>query len=88
MKTFIAAFALIAALPGAASAQTAPAQDHANHQGMNHGKDHKDCCEHKTPDGKPMECCAKAAKEGKKPACCEKHDNKGHDQHSGHNMKH
>jgi hypothetical protein len=86
MKTFFAAFALIAALPAAAPAQFKPAQDHAHHQDMDHGKEHKDCCEHKTADGKPMDCCAKAMKDGKKMACCDKHDGKG--QHAGHNMKH
>lgn len=76
MKTFIAAFALIAALPAAAQAQSAPAETHGQHQDMNHGKE-KDCCEHKTPDGKPMDCCAKA-KAGGKMACCEKHEHQGH----------
>jgi hypothetical protein len=87
MKTFIAAFALIAALP--AAAQTAPAQDHSQHKGMDHsqhkgmdhGKEHKDCCKHKGDDGKPMECCAKAMKDGKKMACCDKHDMGGEKSH-------
>ena len=90
MKTFIAALALIAALPAAAQTQPAPAQDHPQHQGMDHGKEHKDCCEHKTPDGKPMECCAKAMKDGKKMACCDKHEGPGAkaDAHAGHEMNH
>jgi hypothetical protein len=89
MKTFIAAFALIAALPAAASAQSAPAQDHSQHKGMDHGEE-KDCCEHKTPDGKPMDCCAKAMKDGKKMACCEKHEGDGAkaDAHAGHKVNH
>jgi hypothetical protein len=75
MKTFIAAFALIAALPAAASAQSAPAQDHSQHKGMDHGKE--DCCEHKTPDGKPMDCCEKHEGDGAKA-----------DAHAGHKMNH
>jgi hypothetical protein len=87
MKTFIAAIALTIALPAAANAQGAPAADqHAHHQGMDHGKEHKDCCEHKGADGKVMDCCKE--KDGKKPSCCEKHGQKGHDAHSGHKMKH
>jgi hypothetical protein len=49
---------------------------------MDHGKEHKDCCQHKNKDGTPMKCCEEAAKSGKKMACCEKA--KG--QHQG--MKH
>ena len=88
MKTFITAFALIAALPAAASAQSAPAQDHSQHKGRDHGKE--DCCEHKTPEGKPMDCCAKAIKDSKKMACCEKHEGDGAkaDAHAGHKMNH
>ena len=86
MKTFIAAIALTIALPAAANAQNAPAADpHAQHKGMDHGKEHKDCCKHNNADGTPMDCCKE--KDGAKMACCEKHAKKGHDQHSGHEMK-
>jgi hypothetical protein len=53
---------------------------------MDHGKEHKDCCKHKNADGSAMNCCKE--KEGKKMACCAKHDQKGHDAHAGHAMKH
>ena len=84
MKTLIAAIALTIALPAAANAQAAQHGDHAQHQGMDHGKEHKDCCNHKNADGTPMACC-KEAKDGKKPPCCDKHA-KG--QHGGHKMNH
>jgi hypothetical protein len=80
MKTFIAAFALLAALPAAAQAQSAPAQDHSDHK----GDAHKDCCKHKNADGSPMDCCKE--KDGKRPACCQ--DQQGQDKHSGHEMSH
>jgi Ni/Co efflux regulator RcnB len=86
MKLFIAAAALIVALPAAAQAQSQPAQaeHHGEHKGMDHGKEHKGCCEHKNADGTPMDCC-KLGKDGTRPACCEKHDakagHKGHDKH-------
>jgi uncharacterized protein involved in copper resistance len=91
MKTFIAAIALTFALPAAANAQAPQHGDHHaqhrgnhdQHKGMDHGKEHKDCCEHKAVDGKPMECCKE--KDGKRAACCDKHA-KGHDGHAG--MKH
>lgn len=87
MKTFIAAIALTIALPAAANAQNAQAGDHhAQHQGMDHGKEHEDCCKHKNADGSAMTCCK--GKEGKKTACCDKHDQKRHDGHAGHAMKH
>ncbi len=87
MKTLIAAIALTIALPAAANAQNAGTGDpHAQHQGMDHGKEHKDCCKHKNADGSAMNCCKE--KESKKMACCEKHDQKGHDAHAGHAMKH
>ena len=93
MKTLIAAIALTIALPAAANAQNAGAGDpqaqhqgnHAQHEGMDHGKEHKDCCKHKNADGSTMNCCKE--KEGKKMACCAKHDEKGHDAHAGHAMK-
>ena len=51
---------------------------------MDHGKDHKGCCEHKKADGTPMDCC-KPGKDGTRPACCDKPDakaeHKGHDKH-------
>jgi hypothetical protein len=85
MKIIIAAIALTIAVPAAANTQAAAAhQDHSQHKGMDHGKDHKDCCKHKNADGSAMDCCKE--KDGKKPACCEKHDQKG--QHSGHKMNH
>lgn len=91
MKTFIAAMALVVALPAAANAQGAGHADphaqhggsHEQHKGMDHGKE---CCDHKTADGKPMNCCK--GKEGKAHACCDKKDQKGHDAHAGHGMKH
>ena len=93
MKTFIAAIALTIALPVAANAQnTQPADhaqhqgNHAQHQGMDHGKEHKDCCKHKNADAGAMNCCKE--KEGKTMACCAKHDGKGHDPHAGQAMKH
>jgi hypothetical protein len=89
MKAFIAAAALLMALPAAANAQAAPpahAEHHGEHKGMDHGKDHKGCCEHKNADGRPMDCCkeGKDGKDGKRPACCDKHakaEHKGHDKH-------
>lgn len=75
MKTLFAAFALIAALPAAAQAQTATSQEHSGH---------KDCCDHKNADGTPMDCCKE--KDGKRPACCQ--DSQGHDKHAGHEMSH
>lgn len=86
MKTFIAAIALTFALPAAANAQAAQPADHAQHQGMDHGKEHKGCCEHKNADGTPMACCAKPMKDGKKMECCEKQAQKAG--HSGHQMNH
>jgi hypothetical protein len=83
MKTLIAAIALSVAFPAAAQ-QAAQHGDHAQHKGMDHGKEHKDCCDHKNKDGTPMKCCAEAMKSGKKMDCCDK--SKGKDQHSG--MKH
>jgi len=78
MKTFIAAIALTIALPAAAHAQNAQAgENHAQHQGMDYGKEQKDCA---------MNCCK--AKEAKKMACCDKPDQKGDDAHAGHDMKH
>jgi hypothetical protein len=82
MKTLIAAFALTIAFP--ATGQQAPHSDHAQHQSGDHGKEHRNCCEHKNKDGTPMKCCADAMKSGKTPECCEKA--KSHDQHQG--MKH
>ena len=90
MKTIIAAVALVIALPAAANAQSVDSQsahanhgqDHAQHEGMDHGKEHKDCCEHKNADGTPMDCC-KPAKDGKAMACCAKHEKQQAD-HSGH----
>ena len=84
MKTIISALALIVALPAAANAQATQPDAHAQHQGMDHGKEHKDCCEHKNADGTPMKCCAEAMKDGKKMACCDKHGEKG--EHAGHDM--
>ncbi len=87
MKTLIAAIALTIAIPAAANAQSAKQQgSHGQHRGMDHGKDDKGCCAGK--GGKAMKCCDKAAKEGKKMGCCSKGDQKGHEQHSGHQMKH
>ena len=87
MKTFIATIALVFAIPAAANAQAAPHGDHAQHQGMDHGKEHKDCCKHKNADGRPMDCCKE--KDGKRPACCEKDEKSGKDAHAGHEgMKH
>jgi hypothetical protein len=85
MKFLIAAIALTAAFP-AVGQQTNHAEHagHAQHQGMDHGKEHKDCCDHKNKDGTPMKCCAEAMKSGKKMDCCDKA--KGHDAHKG--MKH
>ncbi len=85
MKLFIAAAALLVAMPAAAQTQPAAhAEHHGEHKGMDHGKDHKGCCEHKNADGTPMDCC-KPAKDGTRPACCDKHDakadHKGHDKH-------
>ncbi len=85
MKTFIAAMALVVALPAAANAQAAQpahAQEHGDHKGTDH-KDHKGCCEHKKADGTPMNCC-KEAKDGKAMACCAKHEKAG--EHAGHGM--
>ena len=82
MKILIAAIALTVAFP--AAAQQAAQADHAQHKGMDHGKEHKDCCDHKNPDGTPMKCCADAMKSGKKMECCDKA--KGQGQHQG--MKH
>jgi hypothetical protein len=84
MKTFIAAIALTIALPAAANAQGA--DPHAQHKGMDHGKEHKDCCKHKSADGSAMDCCKE--KDGKQMDCCEEHDQKGHDANAGHSMKH
>jgi hypothetical protein len=83
MKILIAAAALIVALPAAANAQTSqPAHaEHGEHKGTDHGREHKDCCEHKNADGTPMSCC-KEGKDGKRPACCDKHAAKA--EHSGH----
>ncbi|MDP9413155.1 MAG: hypothetical protein M3Q08_03490 [Pseudomonadota bacterium] len=87
MKTLIAAIALTIAIPAGVNAQSAQQQDkHDQHQSMDHGKEHKGCCEGK--GGMAMKCCDKAAKEGKKMGCCSKGDQKGHEQHSGHQMKH
>ena len=83
MKLLIAAAALIAALPAAAVAQTAPPAEHAEPKGMDHGKEHKGCCEHKNADGTPMDCC-KEGKDGKRAACCEKHDKAAHSDHKTH----
>ena len=84
MKALIAAAALLVALPAAAYAQStppAPAEHHGEHKGMDHGKEHKDCCKHKKADGTPMDCC-KPGKDGTRPACCDKHEAKG--EHQGH----
>jgi hypothetical protein len=74
MKFLIAAVALTIAVPAAAQhaghAQPAAHAGHDQHKGMDHGKDHKDCCNHKNKDGTPMKCCQEMA--GKKPDCCEK----------------
>jgi len=87
MKFLIAAAALIVASPAAAyaqQAQPAHSEDHGEHKGMDHGKEHKGCCEHKNADGTPMECC-KPGKNGKRRACCEEHDAKSeHEGHDGH----
>lgn len=80
MKTFIAALALSVAFPAVAHAQASQAEDHAQHQGMNHD----DCCDHKKADGSPMDCCKE--KDGKHADCCQ--DAKGHDKHAGHEMSH
>ena len=93
MKTFIAAIALTIALPAAANAQAAQHGDHnaqhegnhAQHQGMDHGKEHKDCCDHKGANGKSMDCCKE--KQGKMD-CCDKHEQQGKAAHAGHTMKH
>ncbi len=76
MKTFLAALALTIAMPAAAPAQSSQGNHaaHAQHQGMDHGKEHKACCEHKGSDGKPMKCCEKMGQQAKKMACCEKQD--------------
>jgi hypothetical protein len=86
MKTLIAALALIAALPAAAHAQGAQPghAEHGEHKSMDHGKEHKGCCEHKNADGTPMDCC-KEGQDGKRPACCDKHAAKaGHQDHDKH----
>ncbi len=89
MKTLIAAIALTIAIPAAANAQSAQQQGKPDqHQGMDHGKEHKGCCEGKGGDGMAMKCCDKAGKEGKKMGCCSKGGQKGREQHSGHEMKH
>ena len=83
MKLLIAAAALIAPLPAAALGQSAPPAEHAEHgehKGMDHGKEHKGCCEHKNADGTPMDCCEEG-KDGKRAACCEKHDKAEHSDH-------
>ena len=66
MKTFLIAALFAFAAP--AAAQTMPEAAH----GEDHGSEHKDCCDHRNPDGTPMECCKEAA-DGTRPACCEKH---------------
>ena len=84
MKILIAAVALTIAVPAAAQTGQA-ANPHAAHQGdhgkhgTDHGKHggsghegHKNCCEHKTADGKRMDCCDKAKAAGGKMECCEK----------------
>ena len=92
MKFFIAAIAMTIAIP--AAAQTAQTADpHAGHQmPADHGKhdgkaghEGKDCCDHKTADGKMMDCCEKAKAAGGKMECCEKHA-KAADAHAGHDM--
>ena len=77
MKILIAAVVLTIALPAAANAQAAQHADHAQHEGMDHSKDHKDCCKHKNADGSPMDCCKE--KDGKMADCCKEHDQTGHD---------
>jgi uncharacterized protein involved in copper resistance len=75
MKFLIAAVALTIAVPAAAQpagqAQPSAHGGHDQHKGMDHGKAHKDCCDHKNKDGTPMKCCQEMAA-GKKPECCEK----------------
>ena len=82
MKILIAAALLTVASP--AFAQSAdPHSGHPQGQHEEH-EQHKDCCDHKNPDGTPMECC-KAAEDGTRPACCDKHG-EGDDAHAGHDM--
>ena len=103
MKTFLAAFALIAALPAAAHAQSAPAQDHSQHQGMKHGAEHQGMnhgAEHQGMNhgGEKKGCCDHKTADGKpmdcckgkdgKMSCCEKHQKQAKDGHAGHDMKH
>lgn len=76
MKSLIFALALSVAAPAAAQS----ADPHAGHDSH---EQHKDCCDHKSPDGTPMKCCEKAGEDGKKMACCEKHEGKD-DAHAGH----
>lgn len=84
MKTLIAAIALTVAFPAIGQQSHASHAEHGQHKGMDHGKEHKDCCEHKNKDGSPMKCCEEAMKSGKKMDCCDKA--KGHAEHKG--MKH
>lgn len=79
MKTIIALIALAIAAPAAAQAMDPHAGHDATHE------QHKDCCDHKNPDGTRSDCCEQ--EDGKMMECCAKHaGDKGADAHAHHEM--